>query len=117
MSQHNALNQRIAQHITGGTLSPDVIANLQNEYVDIQAQTAALLADPNSPSFMNRLWSLKLQSLGQMMGIFETNPQVDDTVIATFNQFATDQNDIGVELTNGLSGLLTEHNIRGISIN
>jgi len=117
MSQHNALNQSIASHITGGTLSPEVIATLQNEYGNLQTATNALLTDPSGISSMNRLWSLKLQSLGQMMAIFETHQQVDDVVIATFNQFVSDQNDIGTELTNGLNGLITEHNIQGISIN
>ena len=124
MAAHNEFNQLIANHVVNGTLSPEVAASLQVDYNQIQLDTQSLMLEHSEKADMTRLWNFKLQSLGQMMTALMTQQQVNEEVIATFNQFVSDQNDIGAEFSRSLSVLLDENNIRfnqlpggGLSIN
>ncbi|MCL1950636.1 MAG: hypothetical protein FWF59_13000 [Turicibacter sp.] len=111
MEDFNSFNQQIASHITGGTLSPETAAQLQGDYTLLQANVEAFIAQNEGQPSLTRPWSLKLQSLGQMMGAINAYQQVNNSVIDTYNQFVADQNDIGDELTRALSEVLTDNNI------
>jgi len=111
MLEHNALNQSIFEHVSNQTLSEATAATLQNDYQNIQTKSQALMAEHAELTSMTRLWSLKLQSLEQMMLAIGSQQQANETVIAAFNQFVDDQNDIGTEMSRALSEFLSENNV------
>ena len=117
MILHNEINQSLVNHIPENLVTSEFRAELQAKHTMVQEQTARLLEESNAVfANMNRLWTLKLASLDEMVNYILTNDEVTPEVLTYFNQFVSDQNDIGEQISLALSNLLSDNEIDYIQL-
>lgn len=109
---HNEFNQQLAVQIRNDSLTPDALQVIQSNYAQIRAETERLMEHSDAGfSSMNRLWSLKLMSLTEMITSIDANGEITPEVLEYYNQFVADQNEIGEQMILTLTNLFAENNI------
>lgn len=113
MGLHNNINKSISEHINTNNITSTYLQELQTEQQNIRTQTQALLSN-NDETFseMGRLLNLKLASLDQLITQLTTSEGVTDEVTSTYNQFVSDQNEVGNQIVLALTTILEDNNIQ-----
>lgn len=113
MVLHNNINQSLSEHISNNNISSVYIQELKNQQQNIINKTQQLLAT-NDETFskMGRLLNLKLMSLDQLIIQVSNSETVTDEVTEIYNQFVSDQNEVGNQIVLALTEILDENNIK-----
>lgn len=110
---HNNINQSLSEHITSNNMSSVYIQEIKNQQQTIINKTQELLATTDETfSEMGRLLNLKLMSLDQLITQISTSETITDEVTKTYNQFVSDQNEVGDQIVLALTKILDENNIK-----
>lgn len=113
MGLHNNINKSLSEHISANNITSTYIQELQTEQQNIRTQTQALLSNNDEIfSEMGRLLNLKLASLDQLITQITTSESVTDEVTSSYNQFVSDQNEVGNQIVLALTSILDDNNIQ-----
>ena len=112
MVLHNNINQNLSEHIMNNNISPVYIQELKTQQQTIINKTQQLLStNDESLSEMGRLLNLKLMSLDQLITKVSSSESVTDEVTEMYNQFVSDQNEVGDQIVLALTNILDENDI------
>ena len=112
MVLHNNINQNLSEHIMNNNISPVYIQELKTQQQTIINKTQQLLlTNDESLSEMGRLLNLKLMSLDQLITKVSSSESVTDEVTEMYNQFVSDQNEVGDQIVLALTNILDENDI------
>lgn len=112
MVLHNNINQNLSEHIMNNNISPVYIQELKTQQQTIINKTQQLLStNDESLSEMGRLLNLKLMSLDQLITKVSSSESVTDEVTQMYNQFVSDQNEVGDQIVLALTSILDENDI------
>ena len=115
MVLHNNINQNLSEHIMNNNISPVYIQELKTQQQTIINKTQQLLStNDESLSEMGRLLNLKLMSLDQLITKVSSSESVTDEVTEMYNQFVSDQNEVGDQIVLALTNILDENDINYI---
>ena len=93
-------------------ISPVYIQELKTQQQTIINKTQQLLStNDESLSEMGRLLNLKLMSLDQLITKVSSSESVTDEVTEMYNQFVSDQNEVGDQIVLALTNILDENDI------
>ena len=113
MVLHNNINQSLSNHITNNTINDAYLQELKTQQQNIRTQTQNLTSTTDETfSEMSRLLNLKLTSLEQLITQVTNSGSVTEEVTATYNQFVSDQNEVGNQIVLALTSILDNNKIQ-----
>lgn len=115
MVLHNEINLNLERHVPNENLTSEFQQELNEQYERVLQQTEMLMEQTGRTfANLNRLWSLKVTSLNEMVSSVLNQEEVTPEVLDYYHQFVEDQNEIGKQITLALTNLLFDHNIEYI---
>lgn len=112
MLLHNEVNQSLSEHMSANNFSTIYLEELKEKQKNITTKTQELVATEGEEfSEMGRLLNLKLTSLNQLITKLEGNESVTEEVMQAYNQFVSDQNEVGNQIVLSLTNLLDTNKI------
>ena len=112
MLLHNEVNQSLSEHMSSNNFSTIYLEELKEKQKNITTKTQELVATEGEEfSEMGRLLNLKLTSLNQLITKLEGNESVTEEVMQAYNQFVSDQNEVGNQIVLSLTNLLDTNKI------
>ena len=95
-----------------GNFSSVYLQELKEKQNQIAVKTQEIMAtEGDNFSEMGRLLNLKLTSLNQLMGKLEGSESLTEEVKQAYNQFVSDQNEVGNQIVLALTNLLDANKI------
>ncbi len=112
MLLHNEINKSLSDHMSTGNFSSVYLQELKEKQNQIAVKTQEIMAtEGDNFSEMGRLLNLKLTSLNQLMGKLEGSESLTEEVKQAYNQFVSDQNEVGNQIVLALTNLLDANKI------
>lgn len=113
MVLHNDINKSLSEHIGANNITSTYIQELKSQQQNIVSKTQELLDNQGEDfSEMGRLLNLKLMSLDQLINQVASSESVTEEVTESYNQFVSDQNEVGNQIVLALTSLLDDNNIK-----
>lgn len=112
MTLHNNINYQLTAHLKAGDFSESYKQELQTLQQTITDKTNALsqTSDQNF-SNLNQLLSYKLLSLNKMIDLILNHQELSTEVSSYYDQFVTDQNQVGTQIVSALTGVLDQYKV------
>ena len=112
MTLHNEINNQLTSHLKIGDFSETYKQELQTlkQQITDKTNTLAQVSDQDF-SNLNQLLSYKLLSLTQMIDLILNHQELSAEVSSYYDQFVTDQNQVGSQIVTALTGVLDQYNV------
>ena len=112
IGKYNEINKSLSDHMSTGNFSSVYLQELKEKQNQIAVKTQEIMAtEGDNFSEMGRLLNLKLTSLNQLMGKLEGSESLTEEVKQAYNQFVSDQNEVGNQIVLALTNLLDANKI------
>lgn len=113
MTLHNEINTAITSHLKLKDFSQNYKQELQTLQQNITTKTNSVTEQKNEDAAnLNQLLAYKLLSLNKMIELVVNSEELTTEVSNYYDQFVTDQNEVGTKIVSALTTMLDSHNVK-----